>query len=338
MGVPFRGFGDESWAMFRFAMAIVAMVILSRASVARATLALYESFNYPSGTGLDGNEGAAISAGGQTAPNGNKWYPAGYNTQTVYNALVGIAVVHENLTTPGLKSPVGNAIVFGGAGYDARLGLGTLPTSGSLFASYAFRIDDITGLGDGGGPIAGFNTTRGPNSGAPTILISSLWIRPTADASDDPENYNIGISKTNSAADVTWDSMIYTASFAASPHFAVVSYGFVPGGIFGSPPNDVSALYLDPSASTFGGPTPGSGTILSTTAGDDLTQAVLSFVLPQYNAAETPVSMEFDELRVGTSYSDVTPAPEPATFGLLIAGASICFMGRNRGRRSRTGK
>ncbi len=324
--------------MIRLVTAILAIYVLSSPSVARATLALYESFNYPSGTGLDGTDGVVISTGGQTAPNGNKWYPVGYNTQTAYNALVGTAVVHENLTVPGLKAPAGNAVVFGGAGYNARLALGTLPTSGSLFASYGFRVDDITGLGDSGGPIAGFNTTNGPNSAAPTILISSLWIRPTPDPNDDPQDYNIGISKTISSTDVTWDSAVYTASFSASPHFAVVSYAFVPGGIIGGAPNDISTLYLDPSAGTFGGPTPNSGAILSTSSGADLTQAVLSFVLRQSSAAATPVSMELDELRVGTTYADVTPVPEPVGLPFLVMGVLVYGARRKRRTYSKIGE
>ena len=72
---------------------------------ASAILVLYEPFAYPAGESLDGIDGAAVNAGGKTAPNGNKWFPAGYNTQPNYNALDGTQRVGFNLSVPGLQDP-----------------------------------------------------------------------------------------------------------------------------------------------------------------------------------------------------------------------------------------
>src|SRR5438132_8459070 len=90
---------------------------------ARAELVLYEPFAYPAGETLDGIDGAAVNAGGKTAPNGNKWFPAGYNTQPNYNALDGSQLVGFNLSVPGLQAPTGNAIWYGGGGYSSPLAI-----------------------------------------------------------------------------------------------------------------------------------------------------------------------------------------------------------------------
>src|SRR5262245_61193301 len=117
---------------------------------AAATLLLYEPFAYSVGDTLDGVDGVAVNAGGKTASNGNKWNPAGYNTQTNYNALDGTQVVGLNLSVAGLQSPTGNAIWYGGGGYSARLAL-LSQNSGTVYSSFAFRIFDISGLPAVGG-------------------------------------------------------------------------------------------------------------------------------------------------------------------------------------------
>src|SRR3954452_5922772 len=106
---------------------------------AHAALVLYEPFAYPLGDTLDGVDGAAVNAGGKTAPNGNKWNPAGYSLQATYNALDGTQVLDLNLAVAGLQNPAGNAVWYGGGGYSTRLATGAF-TSGTVFSSFAFRI------------------------------------------------------------------------------------------------------------------------------------------------------------------------------------------------------
>src|SRR2546423_616586 len=89
-----------------------------------ATLVLYEPFAYPAGESLDGLDGAAVNAGGKTAPNGNKWNPAGYSSQPNFNAFDGTQVVDLNLGVAGLQNSSGNAVWYGGGGYSTRLATG----------------------------------------------------------------------------------------------------------------------------------------------------------------------------------------------------------------------
>ena len=86
----------------------------------RAAPVLYEPFAYPVGDTLDGLDSAAVNAGGKTAPNGNKWNPAGYSSQPTYNAFDGTQVVDLNLAVAGLQNPSGNAVWYGGNGYSTR--------------------------------------------------------------------------------------------------------------------------------------------------------------------------------------------------------------------------
>jgi predicted esterase len=287
-------------------MLFFALILMYSAIVAmpvRAALVLYEPFAYPVGDMLDGLDGVAVNAGGKTAPNGNKWNPAGYSSQPTYNAFDGTQVVDLNLAVAGLQNPSGNAAWYGGNGYSTRLGTG-LFNSGTVYSSFAFRIFDITGLTTAGGIVAGFNNTPGPQTNAPTTIDSSLWVRPTPDTTDNPANYNIGLGKTSSTTGVVWDSGVYTAKADAPVQFAVTSYTFNTT----SGTDDRAALYVNPNPSTFGGTAPTTGTILSTTTGSDIPTGVATFLLRQGTQAAAPQGIVFDELRVGTNWADVTPA------------------------------
>ncbi|MEX2307355.1 MAG: PHB depolymerase family esterase [Pirellulales bacterium] len=283
-------------------------------SVARAELVVYEPFAYPVGDSLDGIDGAAVNAGGKTAPNGNQWFPAGYSTQTEFNALVGTQVVDLNLAVAGLQEPAGNAVWYGGNGYSARLATGSL-NSGTVYASFAFRIFDITGLASTGGVVAAFNNMPGPQTASPTVYSGLLRVRSTPDTADNPANYNIGLRKNPSSTTV-WDSAVYTAGDDGPIQFAVTSYTF--NGA--STTDDQVTLYLNPHPSTFGGGSaPTSGTILSTSTGNDIASGQIATVmLRQATQGAAPQGIVFDELRVGTSWADVTPAQ--ATGGGAVPG------------------
>jgi hypothetical protein len=93
----------------------------------------------------------------------------------------------------------------------------------------------------------------------------------------------------------------------------------------GTGSDDVSQLWIHPTS--LGGADPTGS--LTSTAGNDLT-AIASVVLLDRSTAE-PKAADFDELRVGTSFADVTPTtiPEPGLVSLGVAGA-IAFIGLRR--------
>jgi acetyl esterase/lipase len=291
------------WPKLRALFSVLSLTCAALVTLpATAALVLYEPYAYPVGDFLDGTEGAVVSAGGKTATNGSRWFPAGYNSQTSYNALAGTQIVDLNLAVAGLKEPTGNAVWYGGGGYSTRVGIFPI-NGGTVYASFAFRIFDITGLPAVGGIVAGFNNTPGPQSNVPTVIDSSVWVRPTPNTTDNPANYNIGLGKTSASSGVVWDNGVYTASDSAQTQFAVTSYTF--NNTTSS--DDRASLYLNPSPATFGGAVPTTGTILSTINGSDVTGTLQTFLLRQGTQAAAPQGIVFDELRIGTTWFDVTP-------------------------------
>jgi hypothetical protein len=111
----------------------------------------------------------------------------------------------------------------------------------------------------------------------------------------------------NSSSITSWDT---TDLFSINTTlFIVGSYTFNPGT-----GNDVSALWINP---TIGSATAPSATV-SATGGTDLS-TVASFVLCDRIATE-PTGI-LDELRIGTTWADVTGVPEPSTVSLAGFGA-----------------
>jgi streptogramin lyase len=92
--------------------------------------------------------------------------------------------------------------------------------------------------------------------------------------------------------------------------------------------NDVFTLYTNP---TPGAPEPSTGLVKS-----DLDIGSLSnLVIYSGLASNLGGAFNYDEIRVGTTYADVTPIPEPSTLALLGVGA-ISLLGYALRRRRRT--
>ncbi|MEX2309596.1 MAG: hypothetical protein WD738_18625 [Pirellulales bacterium] len=285
------------------------MIFTSLTSGASAELIVYEPFDYGAGervlgqtnpsTGTPWRLAAATSAGGDT---------------TAINTASG------NLTPPaGLSPAVGNSATITGAGNLSgaanRLGLpaGTgsnPPTTDEVeyFYSLLLRIDDVSNSNTGvGGFFIGFNnlgdTDSTPNPGS---VAARLQVRQDT---GDTTKYNLGIvrQRAATAADIDWSGPMTPGETL----FLVASTKLVPGL-----QNDVSSLWINPDPSTFRDASPPPATIVddSTATGTDL--GVFSIILRQSPAP----FLTLDELRVGTTWRDVT-IPEPTTFALLALSA-----------------
>jgi pectate lyase len=106
-----------------------------------------------------------------------------------------------------------------------------------------------------------------------------------------------------------------TTSVGSGTHFVVVRYTFLAG-------NDQADLWVDPSSGDYGATTPPLP-LGSTTGGSDPTSI-------QYFALNTPSSAgsviaSIDEVRIGTSWADVTPrrgsSPPPPLTNLMVTSA-----------------
>ena len=217
-----------------------------------------------------------------------------------FNANSGdqITVATGNLGVSGLTTSSGNRVSFGGSGLDPYLPF--TPTSSSVFYSFAFQIADLGSLNTTGGYIAGLDSSA---------FASTLWVRKNG------SGFDIGIGRTSAAASVSW-SLGYALNDIV---FVVGSYQVNAGTA-----NDLSSLWINPSASSFGAGVAPAATLTATTSGSDLANVSRIF-LRQDSATATPNTLYLDELRVGTSWADVTPissaVPEPSTYlaGLFLA-------------------
>ncbi len=199
----------------------------------------------------------------------------------------------------------------------ARGYLGSSVSSGSLYYSFLVQIPNIgTTLGTGGGFFAGFNNTGAASqSTSPSIVGGRTIIRSVSGG------YNLGLSKASgSGSDFAWDSQLFTTSDTV---LVVAAYDF---GTLAGNNDDSTRMWINPDASTLGLGTAPTPTLTASTGADVITSGGLqSFLF--YARANTlfPNQMTVDELRVGTSWADVTPTTVPEPGSLALAG--LGFMG-----------
>jgi hypothetical protein len=228
-------------------------------------------------------------------------------TQTSWTALNSgddIVVSSGSLSYSGLPASTGNKATFGGAGFDAAK-LFTQQTSGTVYASYILNVASLGSLNTTGGYQFAFNEGTGTTFGA------TVWLRA------DGTGYDIGINPKTTAANTQWSTGTQTIN---TPIFVVISYQMVSGTL-----NDVVKLWINPA---LGGAEPTATLSATNGLASDLAN-VNRFLVRQGSATDTP-NIEFDELRIGTSWASVTPAGTAITpsvtsltdFGSISVGAS----------------
>ena len=296
------------------------LVLLSAAIPSFATLALYEPFDYTVG-----------SIVGQSPAAGQAWQVGG-------TANPAPQVNNSGLSVPGLQASLGGALTLSGAASSARVKYLTPfaePAVGAdypLYYSLAFKVTDISVLGTAGAYFFGFNNLTASSAGTFSTYGTKLYIVPGSDAS----HFKIGLAKNNKPSPLI-EITDATQNYAVGDTlFVVGSYTQVNGGnnINGGGNDGPIKLWINPDSSTFGGGSEAivgqSQTLLSLTsnAGDlsgSGNRDIESFAVRQ--ASGSWASVVIDELRVGTTWADVTPTiPEPSTAALaLLAGAVIAI-------------
>lgn len=178
----------------------------------------------------------------------------------------------------------GNMVSFSGIGSDPYIGFSDV-NSGVVYASFTFHVTDMANFSNtNGGYFAVF--TEGGS------FESRLWLRdPDAGTQDAGFVYNLGLS-TGSTATMYND---FTANLA-EPVFVVIGYDL---------DNDETKMWVVPDGSSFGTNTPPSANL--TISGADA-GIINRFLIRQDSSSETP-SIDFDELRLGASWADVTSNP-----------------------------
>jgi hypothetical protein len=214
-----------------------------------------------------------------------------------------LSVAAGNLAYSGLASSIGNSVTNGGAGLGARRLFGTSIASGVVYFSALFSINDL-GYGVWSGAAAQVGALTAPDN---TTFRLQVMVK-----SNSPSGYLVGVQKGGSGVTSTFDAV---ERHAGETLLLVGKYDFA------VTPNAVS-LWINPDASTFGAATePGTGLISANTGVDGY--SIDRFNMRQNTAASVPAAMQWDELRVGTSWAGVTPLAPPPTFTLLTNAARV---------------
>jgi hypothetical protein len=317
---------------------LVAAVLVSAAaaaaSVASASV-VYDGFDYPVGA-LEGNTNATAPATTNGYSNANVWTKSGTGTS-------GPGVVAGSLSYPGLPASVGNSAMLTGAGASGTVtadrvavpdyhegdtiyfsmilqvpagvtNFGTSTTTGSFLTGFQYIPDTI-------GATTNDLTSGTQTSGAPICVRAAV----------DGLGYNLGIAYRDAPAGTArvFGATEYTAGQTL---FLVGKYEIAAGD-----GNDVASLFVNPSLGAE--PAVADAVSANTAGGHDyfynangsgqLESTIRSFIL-RSNTVE-PANMQVDELRIGSSWADVTSVPEPATLSVAGLGAAGLLL-RRRGR------
>ncbi len=304
----------------------LALTLIGMFTASVSALPLYDPFADATGSG-----GTSYAVGanlvGQTDAAAHSWFGAGPTTGTP----VTPTIISGSIAIPGLSLGEGNSIrMVPGAGPSPRLSLGTpfLAANSSIYYSFAFNVNTLGNLSTSGAFFAGFNNTFGSQTTTPSVVGARLYLRRVGTS-----GFNIGISKTGTtSADWYWDTTLYNVN---QDLFVVGRYSY--GAIGASMTDDSASLWINPSVGTFGDASPPTPLVTGTT-GTDLAQnttnaPIQSFVFMQRTTGNQPDVLFVDELRVGTSWADVTTVPEPSFLALGGFGALALVAGYRARRR-----
>jgi hypothetical protein len=184
---------------------------------------------------------------------------------------------------PGLNPSTTGYANFAADGIDCSTSF-TAQTTGTVFYSFIMNVNTMLGVTDANG---GYFATLGTNS---NTFGATLWTKRVDDGT-----FNLGTEvRTANAANTTYDTTPLTTG---TTYFVVVAYTF---GAAAS--DDTVSIWINP---TIGGAQP-AATITDTHTGTDLV-SISNFILRQDSTTETP-SMSVDELRIGTTWAQVTGA------------------------------
>ncbi|WP_435413072.1 T9SS type A sorting domain-containing protein [Psychroserpens mesophilus] len=179
------------------------------------------------------------------------------------------------------SNQTGNHITFDGGGSDPAIEF-TAVTSGTLYASFLINVTDNSLATS-----AGYFALLGS-------FDARLWYVPVLppSAQGGAGQYQIGISNGNTIP--SGGSLDPTILTTGSTVLVVMSYDTTSG---------VMNAWVNPSDATFGGSAPAA----NATDTDGSPQTSLNqFAIRQDSTGETPFVL-FDELRIGTSWAEVTP-------------------------------
>ncbi len=286
--------------------------------------------SYTAGDNLAGQTSASYAAYlNSISGTGQQWWErpgpgAGGTQPTVASAA---------LSFPGLATSGGGSASFGPDGNSALMNLttgsgGVTPgVSETVYYSYVMQLTDLGGLSLSGVGLTGGTQVQGTAGNDPPALS---WASVVMVRSDGAGGFNVGLDgggKGATSATVAWDATGYnvgdTLFLVGAYNFSDTANGFANGD---------GQLWINPDPSTFGSGSAPTETLLS--GGNSTALArIASVVLEQ--PTDGP-SGQLDDLRVGLSWADVTPAaiPEPSVVALLASALLGLWLSRFRQRKA----
>lgn len=321
-------------------LAAVAACLVSAQSAAAATM-FYEPFAYsngPLGTNTgSGNTNPTSPATDNGFSNTNVW-TAGPASPGTSNG--NVAVVDGDLTYAGLPTTTTGhmaQVANNANGNPVRIGIGDYPEGSTIYYSMLVRVPSgVTNFGTStttGSFLAGLQfdpSTVGPTPMTDTTAGAGGVL--TVHKATDGLGYNLGIGYRDAPA-ATSRVFDNTHEFHAGDTVLVVGRWDLNVGA----QNDVASLYLNPDPTQPEPVTPnavsravdspaGSSDYLYTTGATptQLETNIRSFFL-RSNTVE-PTNMSIDEIRIGSSWGDVTGqivVPEPGSLALIAFVVSV---------------
>jgi len=299
-------------------MLIAGLALCSAVFQLHAAPIFYDSFNY--------------------SPPGAQLQTAGSPDWIVRVAGEDPKINAGSLNYPGLQTAVGdNSVIFNGVGPAAGVSGRVLDqtynisNATTVYYSLTFQVSSIL-TGDWGGTgnwqtgsfmmgfsQAGSGGLTNPGVGAPLPIRTGDPTNASGMA-DNFQEFQLGTGVTA----VSPGSRVFDGTRNYLPGqtlFLVLAYTFGPNTL-----DDVARLWVNPiPGSAEGANTP---VVIATGVTDVLNNQLASFFL-RNNSVE-PASTIVDDLRVGTTWEDVTPVPEPSAFAVIVLGAGALLLRRAR--------
>ncbi len=216
-----------------------------------------------------------------------------------------ILVSNGNLTVSGLAPSQGNHVTFSEDGQEAILNF-TPASSGVVYAGFAFQVSAFQTGNNPDTTDGGYFAIFSDGGGG---FQSRLWVRPI----EDPATMMLG-----STYEIGYGEESSNPQFASGTYnlgdtvFVVMAYDI---------DNSEARLYINPAQSTFGSTAPATADIVSDDSANPAS-SIGSFQLRQDSDRETPF-MLVDELRIATSYAEVTPTSAASIDSSSIAGFTM---------------
>ena len=318
-----------------FVVSCCAFVAFTLTSAASAALLIYEPFDYTAGS--------AIIPGLTTTNSGNglvDTYGPNAPTTWVQTGAKATGTTPHQVSSPGLTAPAGFAASVGNAAAleggasgrsdNAEMARMTLPggpylTSSVVYYSLLLNVSDLTGLtvlhsnlNAANDMIISLNNASGTQAGRPSLFADMLTIR----AGSAANTYNLGIRSSTTANNTTFFD---STDYAPNTTLLVVTR-FTEGATAGT--GGLSELWINPSSVSFGAVSApaadgsSAGTYSSAGANDHTNSLLIGAgIAPGSN----PNVVTVDEIRVGTTWADVTPTAVPEASAFLTIGLGGIF-------------